>query len=241
MTAVAVSPVVDTTESALKDRRAPGHAPRTVVVIDDHCTFADLLKYALDADPDLRCLGVAYDLVSGLRLVVQRQPDVVVMDYEFGCDDGDGLTAAAAITAHFPRIHVVLLTGHASSEVLTRAADAHVRSVLPKNGSLPDLMEAMKVVGRGGLLVHPDLLIPSPRQPDEPSCSPGLLSPREQDVLTMLMLGLRTDAIAAELGISVNTCRGYIKSLLWKLGAHSRLEAVAIARRRGLAPADVAP
>lgn len=240
MTAVAVSPVGDTIESALKDRRAPGHAPRTVVVIDDHCTFADLLKYALDADPDLRCLGVAYDLVSGLRLVVQRQPDVVVMDFEFGCDEGDGLTATAAITAHFPGIHVVLLTGHADSGLVARAADARARSVLPKNGSLPDLMEALKVVGRGGLLVHPDLLDGSARPAESPSPLRVLLSPREHDVLTMLMLGLRTDAIAAELGISENTCRGYVKSLLWKLGAHSRLEAVAIARRRGLTPADVA-
>lgn len=214
-------------------RRRP---PRTVVVIDDHCTFADLLRFAVDAEHDLCCLGVAYDLVSGLRLVVARQPNIVVMDYDFGLDDGDGLTAAAAITARFPDIHVVLLTGHADSGLLVRAAESHVRSVLPKNGSLPDLLEALKVVGRGGLLVHPDLLETSAASQASRSASHGLLSPREHDVLGMLMLGLRTDAIAGELGISENTCRGYVKSLLWKLGAHSRLEAVAIARRRGLVP-----
>ena len=236
MTAIALSPMFDTIESGIGNAPALGRASRTVIVIDDHCTFADLLKFAIDAEPDLLCLGVAYDLVSGLRRVVAHRPNVVVMDYEFEFDNGDGLTAAAAITARFPDIHVVLLTGHADSGLLARAADAHVRAVLPKNGSLPDLMEALKVVGRGGLLVHPDLVEASVT-PTGHSPSRGLLSPREDDVLAMLMLGLRTDAIAAELGISENTCRGYVKSLLWKLGAHSRLEAVAIARRRGLVPA----
>ena len=215
---------------------SPRRASRDVVVVDDHRTFADLLRFAIEAEPDLGCPGVAYDLVSGLGLVVTRQPDVVVMDYDFGDDEGDGLDAAAAIASSFPDIHVVLLTGKADSGLLARAADAHVRSVLPKNGSLPDLLDALRTVGRGGLLVHPDLLGASATPPSGGSGSADPLSPREHDVLAMLMLGLGTDAIAAGLCISENTCRGYVKSLLWKLGAHSRLEAVAIARRRGLGP-----
>ncbi len=217
---------------------APRRTLRHVVVIDDHRTFADLLQFSIDAEPDLRCLGVAYDLVSGLSLVVTHQPQIVVIDYDFGSEEGDGLTASAAIAARFPQIHVVLLTGHADSSLLARAADAHVRSVLPKNGSLPDLLDTLRVVGRGGLLVHPDLLGASAPPSRAGSTSADPLSPREHDVLAMLMLGLRTDAMAAELCISENTCRGYVKSLLWKLGAHSRLEAVAIARRRGLTPTD---
>jgi DNA-binding CsgD family transcriptional regulator len=64
------------------------------------------------------------------------------------------------------------------------------------------------------------------------------LSRRENDVLRMLSLGMDARAIAEHLGISVNTCRGYVKSLLAKLGAHSQLEAVAIANRRGLIHAE---
>lgn len=213
----------------------PSRQPRDVVVIDDHCTFAELLKFAIDSDPDLHCLGVAYDLVSGLGLVATRQPDLVVMDYEFSNAEGDGLTATAVITARFPHIRVVLLTGHADSRLLARAATARASSVLPKNGSLTDLMEALKVSGGGGLLVHPDLLRSSPARA-EGRTSANPLSRREQDVLAMLMLGIRSDAISRELGISTHTCRGYIKAILWKLGAHSQLEAVAIARRRGFTP-----
>jgi DNA-binding NarL/FixJ family response regulator len=84
--------------------------------------------------------------------------------------------------------------------------------------------------------VHPTLLRSFVGAAADPTAIDTPLSPREQDVLAMLALGLRTGAIAEHLGISKNTCRGYVKSLLWKLDAHSQLEAVAIARRQGLMP-----
>lgn len=207
---------------------------RSVVVIDDHCTFAELLKFAIDSDPGLTCLGVANDLASGHRLVASCQPDLVVMDYEFAHDESDGLSATAAITSCFPTIRVLLLTGHADHRLLGRAVEARASAILPKNGSLPDLMEALKAAGSGGLLVHPALLQTSQMSSGGKAHGENPLTPREQDVLAMLALGMRSDAIAEELGISANTCRGYIKTLLCKLGAHSQLEAVAIARQRGL-------
>lgn len=234
MSELLVGRALKTAGSLTGEYPRPGLQVRTVAVIDDHSTFAELLKFAIDAVPDLHCLGLAYDLVSGLELVVARQPDVVVMDYEFSNGEGDGLTATAAITSRFPKIHVVLLTGHADSSMLRRAAEARASSVLPKNGSLPDLMDALKSTGNGGLLVHPALLQASEGPAAGRARAENPLSPRERDVLAMLVLGMRSDAIALELGISTNTCRGYIKALLWKLGAHSQLEAVAIARRRGL-------
>ena len=90
--------------------------------------------------------------------------------------------------------------------------------------------------GPGGLLVHPTLLRSITGATEDAGWPDTPLSPRERDVLAMLALGLRTGAIADHLGISKNTCRGYVKSLLWKLDAHSQLEAVAIARRQGLMP-----
>lgn len=212
-----------------------GSPPLTAVVIDDHRTFADLLKFAIDAEPDLHCLAVAYDLVGGLSLVVMRQPDVVIMDYEFSHDQRDGLTATAIITSRFPHIHVVLLTAHADSLPLDRAVEARASSILAKNGSLPDLMDAVRSAAEDGApLMHPAALRTADTASADAPATDVPLSPRERDVLAMLMLGMRTDVIAQELGISSNTCRGYVKALLWKLGAHSQLEAVAIARRRGL-------
>jgi two-component system nitrate/nitrite response regulator NarL len=121
---------------------------------------------------------------------------------------------------------------------MQQAAEAGASSLMPKDGSLPDLLDAIKRTGPGGLLVHPTLLNTIKESAADGSGTDTPLSPREQDVLAMLALGLRTGAIADHLGITKHTCRGYVKSLLWKLDAHSQLEAVAIARRQGLISAS---
>jgi DNA-binding NarL/FixJ family response regulator len=202
-------------------------------VVDDHRTFVDLLQFALEAESGFTCVGAAYDLGAGLALVEARRPDLVVMDYEFTGDTQDGIEATAAITSRHPDIHVVLLTGHADPALVRRAAEAGARSLMPKDGSLSDLLDALQTAGPGGLLVHPDLLLAS-RDAPATTTPTAALSPREQDVLAMLAMGMGATAVADHLGISKNTCRGYIKSLLWKLDAHSQLEAVAVARRQGL-------
>lgn len=201
---------------------------RRLVIIDDHRTFVELLRYAIDDVPGLLCVGVAYDPRSGLELVERERPDIVVMDYEFPGPD-DGITATAMIRSRHPDIHVVLLAGRPDRRMMQRAANAGANSLLPKDGSLPDFLDALRRAGPGGMLVHPSLLTTT-----NDHVADGPLSPREQEVLTMLAVGLNATEIADQLGITKNTCRGYIKTLLWKLGAHTQLEAVALARRRHL-------
>jgi DNA-binding NarL/FixJ family response regulator len=204
-----------------------------VVVVDDHRTFVDLLQFALEAEAGFSCVGAAYDLGAGLALVDSLRPDLVVMDYEFTGESRDGVVATATITARHPGTHVVVLTGHADANLVRRAAAAGASSLMPKDGSLSELLAALQVTGQAGLLVHPGLLRAGDGHGEETATS-NPLSPRERDVLAMLAMGLGATAISTHLGISTNTCRGYIKSLLWKLDAHSQLEAVAIARRQGL-------
>lgn len=202
---------------------------RRVVLVDDHRTFVELLQFALASTPSMSCVGAAYTPEDGLELVAECRPDLVVMDYEFPNSLYDGVQTTAAITARFPEIHVALLSGHADADLVHRAVSAGARALLPKDGSLPDLLQALETIRPGVLLVGPGMLdrpvIPTQHNP---------LSARERDVLAMLAVGLRAQNIADQLGISKNTCRGYIKSLLWKLDAHTQLEAVANARRRGL-------
>lgn len=215
-----------------------GSKPRRVVVVDDHTTLADLLAEVLSREPDLECVGVANGLDDGLRLVDDLQPDLVVMDLRFEGDDRDGVVATDLIRARHPQVHVVLLTGYADALVMRRAAAAGASSLMAKDGSLPDLLTALRSAGSGGLVVHPRLLMAlvNGASPDLPQ-GVGLLSPRERDVLELLTAGHDVRVISRRLGISINTCRGYVKTLLRKLDAHSQLEAVAIARRRGLVDA----
>lgn len=204
-------------------------ATRRVVLVDDHRTFVDLLRFALASSATLRCVGVAYTPDEGIDVVGAEQPDLVVMDYTFPRCPQDGVNATAAITSRFPQVHVVLLTGHEDDDLARRAAVAGARALMPKDGSLPDLIQVLESVGPGPLMVHPSLL-----RPASTIGLPVSLSRREQDVLSMLAVGLGAQEISDQLGITKNTCRGYIKSLMHKLDAHTQLQAVAHARRIGL-------
>jgi DNA-binding NarL/FixJ family response regulator len=203
-----------------------------VLVVDDHRTLADALCLAISAEPQMQCVGTAHGAREATALVATASPDVVVMDVRL--DDGDGVDVTRTITSDRPGIRVVVLTAHVDEALLTRAAEAGACAVLPKGGSLTELMDSVRSAPRDGFAVHPLLLrtLMSPTSATKPT--PNLLTAREREVLTLLAEGRDPTTIARGLGISVLTCRGYIKSLLVKLDAHSQLEAVMIALRRRL-------
>jgi two-component system, NarL family, nitrate/nitrite response regulator NarL len=213
-------------------------AVRRVLIVDDQRTFTDLLELALSIHDDLECIGVAHSPDEALASVVRDAPDVVIMDVHFPGQSRDGIDATREIKGLCPGTEVVLLTGNPDRAVLRRAAAAGAGSLMPKDGSLPDLLRAIRSVGSGGLAVHPTLLQTLMRETAKLPAQRPRLSGREVDVLGMLAIGLDTKAISNHLGISLNTCRGYVKSLLSKLHAHSQLEAVAVARRHGLLDAE---
>ena len=209
--------------------------PRTVAIIDDHRTFADLLRIALSAEEDLICIGVAYGIDDGLELVEHTRPDLVLIDLVFAGDERDGVLVTHQLRDLLPDTQVILLTGHPEPELLHRAATAGASSLLTKDGSLPDLLAALRRAGGGGTVMHPHLLramvdVSAPRGTTVESP----LSAREREVLALMTVGMDARTIARQCDISVHTCRGHIKSILHKLDAHSQLEAVAEARRRGL-------
>lgn len=204
-----------------------------VLVVDDHTTFSDLLAMALEQEPDFTCVGTAPNLARAVRMADDLRPDLVLMDVCLG--DGDGIVATAQLTQHYPQLRVVVLTAQTDTALIERAADAGACGLLPKNGSLHDLLHALRSSRRGGLVVHPLLLTALVgSRPRRRSDRLPALTRREHEVLGMLADGSDAGTIARSIGISVNTCRGYVKNLMAKLGAHSQLRAVVIARNHGM-------
>jgi DNA-binding NarL/FixJ family response regulator len=208
----------------------------TVVVVDDHTTFADLLALGLKHEKGLSCVGTATTVAKGRVLVDQLQPDVVVMDVELGGEDG--IDATAELVAKYPDLRVVVLTARTDSALIQRAADAGACCLLPKNGSLIEILQGLRTARQGELAVAPAMLkklMSGQREPERPSVS---FSDRERDVLRCMSEGLDARRTAERLGVSLSTCRGHIRRVLAKLGAHSQLEAVAIVKRHGLLDDD---
>lgn len=199
-----------------------------VLIVDDHTTFNELLTGALERESDLSCVGSARTVEEAVEQFSAVRPDVVVMDYHL--HGGNGLDASARILSIDRTARIVMLTGDPTPEALERAARIGVRAYLPKDSSLTTLLDAVRHGRSGGMVVDPLLLS---RMTPQASAGP-LLTARELGVLRLMATGNDVRTNAAILGISESTCRGHVKSILAKLHAHSQLEAVAIANRRGM-------
>ncbi len=203
---------------------------RTVLVVDDHRSFAEMLSVALDLTPGLRCVGVAGSAAEGVAMARKLQPDVVVMDIQMPREDG--LVATKRVREVAPDALVAVLTAHASPEWVSRAAQAGASAFVPKNGSLQEMLDVLGGLQRGQLVVAPSAFAAPASQPAVREVPE--LSRREVDVLRQLAAGTAVKDLAPVLGITVNTARGYVKTVRQKLGATSQLDAVLKARDLGL-------
>lgn len=205
-----------------------------IVVVDDHRAFADLLSYALSSQPGMQCVGTAAGAAEGVALCADLRPDLVVMDIEMPRQDG--LAATRRIREVTPESVVVVVSAHRDPQWVVRAAQAGASAFVPKDGSLDELLDVIRRVRPGSMLVGPSAFggAPSTAPAAGDAAAVPALTHREREVLTCLGRGLPPKAIARVLGISVHTCRGYVKSLHAKLGVRSQLEAVVKAQQLGL-------
>lgn len=218
------------TLTAIDAQTAPSAVLR-IMVVDDHRAFADLLSFALSTQPGMECVGTATSAAEGVAMAVELQPDVIVMDIEMPRQDG--LAATRRIREVAPCAVIVVVSAHRDPQWVVRAAQAGASAFVPKNGSLDEMLDALRQVRQGSMLVSPSAFAAgAPADPPPSDCGPvPPLTQREREVLVCLGRGLPPKAIARVLGISVHTCRGYVKSLHSKLGVRSQLEAVVRAQQ----------
>lgn len=203
---------------------------RRVAVVDDHRTFADLMRLALDGQRDLRHVGHASTAAAAREVMRRHVPDIVLMDVEL--PDGDGISLTREVRDAWPDTDVVVLTSHNNLRLASRAVAAGAGAFFAKDGSLADLLRVLRQVGRGPVtVVAPGAGGAPARTREQP---PLHLTARELDTLTLIAQGCDIAAAAARMGVTVHTCRGYVKSLYAKLGVHSQVEALLAGVERGL-------
>ncbi len=201
----------------------------TLLVVDDHQCFSDLLIAALAAVPGFRCLGTAASAVEGVAMAARLRPDVVVMDVEM--PGTDGLAATRRLRQLSPETAVAVVTAHTDGEWVARAAQAGASAFIPKGGTLAEMVEVLRAARPGRMVVAPSVLRTQPTGAAARADGPCVLTARELEVLGYIGRGLQAKAVAKVMGISVHTCRGYIKTVYAKLQVSSRIEAVNRARQ----------
>jgi DNA-binding NarL/FixJ family response regulator len=202
-----------------------------VAIVDDHLMFAESLVRLLSDEPDFDVENVTGRIDAAVAWAAENEPDVVILDYFL--PDGDGADAVRRVAAVSPRTKIVVISAQSDDATFVAAIEAGCDGFVPKTGSAAEVVRAVRTVYLGRAAMPIDLLtraLPRLRGGRERS----KLTRRELEVVSLLAEGASSSEIATRLAISINTVRNHVQNLLTKLGAHSQLEAVAIAVREGI-------
>ncbi|MEJ2558483.1 MAG: response regulator transcription factor [Anaerolineae bacterium] len=203
--------------------------PIRIVVADDHPVVRDGLVAMLNTQADFEVVGQAATGIEVIQQVVALQPDVLLLDLEM--PEMDGVEALQRLRKENRDVHTIVFTAFDTDDRIVGAVQAGARGYLLKGSPRVELFRAIRVVHAGGSLLQPVVASKLLRQVSE-GFEP--LTPRELEVLHLLAQGMQNKEIAAELTITERTVKFYVSSILGKLGAGNRTEAVAIAAQRGL-------
>jgi NarL family two-component system response regulator YdfI len=195
------------------------------------------LEALLTANPMLVIVGHWHGLTGLARQMEDRQADVVLLDLEAPDDENLASLVALAAGPHSPAF--VVLTDDTHTAWAAEALRAGVRAVLPRQVDASAIVAAVEAAAAGLIVLHHDTVESLlPMLSSAPRALPGspqqTLTPREIEVLSMLAEGLGNKSIAWRLGISEHTVKFHVGSILSKLNASSRTEAVTLGIRQGL-------
>lgn len=206
--------------------------PIQVLLVDDHRMVREGLAVFLQVADDLELAGEAEDGAEAVELCARLQPDVVLMDLKM--PRMDGATATRLITERFPGIRVIALTSFQEEGLVERALHAGAISYLLKNVTAEALGEAIRSAAAGRATLAPEAaqdLVRSATKGPQPGSD---LTPREREVLGLMVRGSSNKEIAQALVVSQSTAKFHVSRILAKLGASGRTEAVTIALHHGL-------
>jgi DNA-binding NarL/FixJ family response regulator len=208
-----------------------------VLVVDDHPVFRAGMVAILDDLDDVEVVAQAADGEQAIDAVARHRPDVVLMDLRM--PGVGGLEATAQITVHHPNTAVVVLTMDSDHDSVFAALRAGARGYLLKEAHGDDVQRALHAVSKGEAVFGPGIaervisFFATARLATSPDPFPQL-TPREREILHFIAQGLDNAVIARRLVLTEKSVRNRVSDILTKLRAHSRAEAVALARNAGL-------
>ena len=198
-----------------------------ILLADDHAIMRMGLCAILGKQPDFEVVGEAEDGEEAVARTRTLRPDVVIMDLMM--PKLDGAAATAAIHAELPETKILILTTFGAADSLARALQNGAEGALLKSAPNAELITALRAIAAGRRIVAPDIQrILRENPPSEE------LTPRQLEILEQMTRGLTNADIARVLGISEPRVKEHVLTILSKLGAANRTEAVALALRKQL-------
>ena len=211
-----------------QDPASPGGLMTTVAIVEDNATFRRFLSDLINRTRGHRCVCACGSAEEALAKIPPLQPDVVLMDIHLPGDSGIACTARLREGA--PQAQVVMLTVYKDIKMIFQALKAGACGYLLKRAEEREILEAIAEVRSGGAPMTPEiarLVVRSFQNPTGSSPETETLSPREQEILTLLAEGLSNKEISAQLFISFFTVRAHLMHIYEKLHVRSRTEAAA--------------
>jgi DNA-binding NarL/FixJ family response regulator len=216
----------------------------SIMLVDDHPLFRQGLRRVLEAEEDLEVIMEVADGEEGLRLAKQLLPNVVIMDINL--PHMNGLQATRELKQAAPEVAVIMLTAYHDDEQIFHAVRAGAAAYFPKDITPRRLVEAIRQVSRGNYVVDDEVLNKPEvatwllQQFDKVAYVDGMpnemfapLSPREMEILQHIARGQSNKEVAYALGISRQTVKNHMTSILRKLAVNDRTQAALYAVRRG--------
>ena len=202
----------------------------TVLIADDTLIAREGLKSILEGVRGIEVVGEASSAQEAVQLAQERRPDVVLMDLLWHGDDTAGIEATRQITRGTPECKVLLVTVY--PQLISKAREAGATAALEKGFSKDDLVNLIRHV-------HRTQQFTVARFGDDVANTLGLppqeaLTPREEQVLQLLVEGKGVRQIAVDLGIAPSTVKNHVQSIYGKLQVSNRAEAVRKAMRAGI-------
>ncbi|HVK02768.1 MAG TPA: response regulator transcription factor [Armatimonadaceae bacterium] len=232
-----MSDVEEQTPSA--KRREPLNRTVRVVLVDDHDIWRGGVRSMLE-DTEFSVVGEASSGKRAVDVVREARPDLVLLDIRMA--GGDGLDALQEIKREHPRTAVVMLTTYDNPTYMARAVAGGAAGYLLKGIHLDELLEALRAVADGELLLSAQELVRSLRGiSDAAKGAPELIEPlteREAEVLRLVATGLNNRDIASVLFVAESTIKTHVEHILGKLGVSDRVQAAVWAARNGMTSSE---